>query len=110
MIILFAILLISVGLAVMAYAHYRPAGLPAQTYTRINVVAAGVAVFGCVGASTWAWYSLRGTPDSAWWPVVASTYSIGVVVLSLVAAALVRAAIARRRAAPNNSLERTRDR
>jgi hypothetical protein len=76
---------------------------------RFNIAVLAILLGLCVAITVWLRVDLKGTPDSAWWPVVAGFWSLAIVVVGLAVAALARHLGARRGLMPNTSFERTRE-
>ena len=76
---------------------------------QFNISVVAILLVLCVVVAIWLKLDLEGTPDSAWWPVVAGFWCLSIVVVGLVVAALLRRLGASSGLMSNTSLERTRE-
>lgn len=95
MLVAFPLIALVIAVSVWVFVRFSPAGADAKAVRRFNRASAALCIAVCVAIFGWAYASLAGTPDSAWWPVVGALYCAVAVPLFLVIAALVRSRVCR---------------
>ncbi len=95
MLVVSPLIALVMAISVWLFVRLSPVGADAIAVRRFNRASFALCIVGCLAIFGWAYASLAGTPDSAWWPVIGALYCTVAVPLLFVIAALVRSRVCR---------------
>jgi len=95
MIVIFPLVALVVAISVWLFVRLSPVGPDAIAVRRFNRASFALCALVGVVIFTWAYASLAGTADSAWWPVVGTLYWAVAVPIFFVIAAFLRPRVCR---------------